>query len=309
MTALGVARRFRKLLGLLQLGIGALVGLDLVHQQIGLPAALLLGDATAVLGEHEQPGGDAGDDGENEKHRPQRRFQDRLGRVGIERNLKVDKRQHRADHAAEEEEHPEISADIGIERRRDPVGQDLVDHAEHLGRDARLRLAAIAAARFERAAQRADRPGICRAVRHVLGLERMLADRAPDQGMSAPILPRRAGDVETALRDISDRRRHDEGDREREKCRQRLQRGPEHAEERHDAGHRRGQHRSDAHRIDVVEMGALEFDPGRAEAERLVDGEVRHQRADPGDRHDGVKPKDVLQHLEDAELHQHAARS
>jgi hypothetical protein len=123
--------------------------------------------------------------------------------------------------------------------------------------------------------------------------------------MSAPVLPRRAGDVETALRDIRDRRRHDEGDRKREKCRQRLQRGADYAEERHDAGHRRGQHGADAHRIDVVEMGALEFDPGRAETERLVDGEVRHQRADPGDRHDGVKPKDVLEHLEDAELHQH----
>ena len=43
MTALGVARRFRKLLGLLQLGVGALVSLDLVHQQVGLPAALLFG--------------------------------------------------------------------------------------------------------------------------------------------------------------------------------------------------------------------------------------------------------------------------
>ena len=68
MAALGLARRFRDLLGLLQLGVGALVRLDLVHQQIGLPARLLLGDAAAVLRQHEQPGGDAGDDGENEEH-------------------------------------------------------------------------------------------------------------------------------------------------------------------------------------------------------------------------------------------------
>ena len=65
------------LLGLLQLGVGALVRLDLVHQQVGLPAGLLLGDAAAVLRQHEQPGGDAGDDGEDEEDGPQRRLEDR----------------------------------------------------------------------------------------------------------------------------------------------------------------------------------------------------------------------------------------
>ena len=198
MTALGVARRFGQFLGLLQLGVGALVRLDLVHQQVGLPARLLLGDAAAVLRENEQPGGDAGDDREDEEHGPQRRLQDRLGRVGIERDLEIDERQHRADDAAEKQQHAEIAPDVGIERLATGAagsgrpGRDL-------GRDAGLRLAAVAAAGFERAAQRADRPGIGRAVRHVLGFERMLADGAADQGMSAPVLPRRAGDVETAF--------------------------------------------------------------------------------------------------------------
>jgi hypothetical protein len=42
----------------------------------------------------------------------------------------------------------------------------------------RMRLAAIAAARVERTAQRADRSGIGRARRHVLGIEGVLADTA-----------------------------------------------------------------------------------------------------------------------------------
>ena len=88
--ALGLAGGFRDLLGLLQLGVGALVRVDLVHQQVGLAARFLLGDAPAVLRQHEQPGGDAGDDGEDEEDSPQRRLEELLGRVVIERDLEVD---------------------------------------------------------------------------------------------------------------------------------------------------------------------------------------------------------------------------
>ena len=70
--ALGLAGRFRDLFRLLQLGVGALVRLDLVHQEVGLPSRLLLSDAAAVLRQHEQPGGNAGDDGEDEENGPKR---------------------------------------------------------------------------------------------------------------------------------------------------------------------------------------------------------------------------------------------
>ena len=53
----------------------------------------------------------------------------------------------------------------------------------------------------------------------------------------------------------------------------------------------RGEHRADADRIDVVEMGALELDAGGTQAQRLVDHEIGDQRADPGDRDDGVEPE------------------
>jgi hypothetical protein len=47
-TAFRRACRFRDFLGFLQLGVGALVRLDLIHQQIGLPARLLFGHAACA---------------------------------------------------------------------------------------------------------------------------------------------------------------------------------------------------------------------------------------------------------------------
>ena len=120
--ALGLAGGFCRLLGLLQLGVGALVRLDLIHQQVGLPSGFLLGNAAAVLGEHEQPGGDAGDDGQDEEHRPQGRFDDVLGGIGAERHLEINKRQHRPDHAREQEQQAEVAPHIGFERADQLVG-------------------------------------------------------------------------------------------------------------------------------------------------------------------------------------------
>ena len=123
-AALRLAGGFRDLLGLLQLGVGALVRLDFVHQQVGLAAGLLLGDPAAVLRQHEQPGGDAGNDREDEEHAPQHGAQDFLGNLGIERNLEIDQQQHRADHPAEQQQNAEKAPDIGIERAHRPFRQD-----------------------------------------------------------------------------------------------------------------------------------------------------------------------------------------
>ena len=70
MAALGLIGRFGRLLGFLQFGVGALMRLDFVHQQIGLTARLFLGDAAAFLRENEQPRGHAGDDDEDEENGP-----------------------------------------------------------------------------------------------------------------------------------------------------------------------------------------------------------------------------------------------
>ena len=68
---------------------------------------------------------------------------------------------------------------------------------------------------------------------------------------------------------------------------------------------RRNAHGADPDRIDVVEVGALELDAGRRQAEALVDGEVGDDRAQPGDGDDREQAEDHLQRRVDAELHQH----
>ena len=279
--------------------------LDLVHQQIGLPARLLFGHAAAFLREDEQPGCNTRDDDQNEENGPQRRYQDFARSFHVECDQKIDQRQNGADHADKKRQHAEIAADMGVQKRDDSLRQCLAEPGEKLMGDARLRLAAIAAAGFERATQRADGSRVGRAVRHVLGLEMMLADRATDHLLAAPILPRRAGNIETALRRPGDEGSHHEGDGERKERRKRLQRRAQKAAKCRNADDRCGEHGADADRIDVIEMSALEFDARGTESQRLVDHEIGDQCAHPRHRHDGVKSKRVLQHLENAELHQH----
>ena len=73
-AALGHVGGFRHLLGSLQLGVGALVRVDFLHQQVGLALCFLLGHAPALVRQHEQPGRDADDDGQDDEHDPQRRL-------------------------------------------------------------------------------------------------------------------------------------------------------------------------------------------------------------------------------------------
>ena len=70
-AALGEVGGFGDFLGALQLGVGALVRVDFLDQQRGLPPRLRLRRAAALLRQHEQPGHHADDDGEREEHLPQ----------------------------------------------------------------------------------------------------------------------------------------------------------------------------------------------------------------------------------------------
>ena len=70
-AALGEVGGFGDLLGALELGVGALVRVDLLDQQRGLPPRLGLGGAAALLRQHEQPGDHADDDAEREEHLPE----------------------------------------------------------------------------------------------------------------------------------------------------------------------------------------------------------------------------------------------
>ncbi len=120
-----------------------------------------------------------------------------------------------------------------------------------------------------------------------------------------PVLVGAPGDVVAPVGGEGDRRRRDEGDRERQERREHLQRRPEEAGEGDHADEGADEHRADPDRVDVVEMRPLELDAGRAPAHRLVDHEVGDQRRHPGHRDDGVEAEDLLQHLVDAERHQH----
>ena len=122
-AALRLAGGFRRFLGLLQLGVGALVRLDLLHQQFGLALGLLLGDAAALVHQHEDPGRDRGDDRQDEEHRPQRRFEDVLLHVRFERDLEIDEGEHGADDRGEQQEHADILADVGVHRLDDAARQ------------------------------------------------------------------------------------------------------------------------------------------------------------------------------------------
>ena len=138
-----------------------------------------------------------------------------------------------------------------------------------------LVLQQVVAARIERAAERADRAVIGRAKGHVLALEVVLADAAAQlDALAVPVRLRLARDVVSAR---CPRRSAGAAT----KATNRPMNGaracaavPKQAEEGAGRADDRDRHRTDADRIDVVEVRALELDAARAEAQRLVDDEV-----------------------------------
>lgn len=132
----------------------------------------------------------------------------------------------------------------------------------------------------------------------------VLADAALDRFDVGPTPLRLARDVIFSVGEPGDDGRGDEGDRQRDEGRERFHGRAEQAVECRDRDDGRDRHRADADRVDVVEMGALELHLRRAQAEGLVDHEIRDQRTDPGDRDIGVERERLLQRLVDADLHQ-----
>ena len=91
---------------------------------------------------------------------------------------------------------------------------------------------------------------------------------------------------------------------ERDEWREDLRVLAERAHEREARQQHRDDQRAHAHGIDVVEVRALELDVLRAEAQRLVDDQVRGERAYPPGREVGVDDQDALDGAEDADLHE-----
>ena len=205
-AALGEIGGFRDFLGALQFGVGALVGVDFLDQQRGLPPGFLFRRAPALLRQHEQPGDHADDDGQRKEHFPQHAGELQIVGVDRRRGLQIDQAERQPDQAGGNREHAEIMPELRIDPGIDRLRQQRAERLGDLRLDPRMRLAEVVAARVERTAQRADRPGIGRTGRHVLGLERMLADAALDRFEVLPAALRLARDVIFAVGGPGDQR-------------------------------------------------------------------------------------------------------
>ena len=300
----GLAGFLGDLARLLQLGVGLVVQRDFAREQAGLAVRFFLRHAPAFAGEHQPPRDDARRQQQRRKHldegqaqlRQQRRIGGRQHRlfVIVDQPQQRAQEQHRDDH--QQQVVSEAVAQVAPGRLRQHSAHRLLP----LGRHARVRLAGIVAARIEAAAQRADRTLVGRAVRHVLGFVFLFADHA-GAGMD---VGRRARNVVLAARGQRDQWRGDKSGHQRDEGGKRLRL---HAEGAHERGHRqdrRQYHRTHAHRVDVVQVGAAELDAPGAQAQRLVDHQVGHHGGNPRDGDVRVQAQHLVQRLEYVELHQ-----
>ena len=126
-AALGEIGGLGDLLGALQFGVGALVRVDLLHQQRGLPPRFRLRRAPALLRQHEQPGDHADDDGQREEHLPQHVGQLQLSACTRCRGLQVDQAERQPDQPGGDREHaeivPELRVDPGVDRLRQQLAE------------------------------------------------------------------------------------------------------------------------------------------------------------------------------------------
>ena len=340
-AALGLVGRVGLRLGLLQGLVGAAVRVDLFDQQMRLAVRLLLRHQRALVLEHQPPHHHRADHQEGGEHLEQAHAQRELGAVarGVVQQavlrdhlglVRVDRREQQAERRHRQAHQQQILAELGIEPAPHGGGQQARRRLAPLGRPARVGLAEIVAAGVERAAQRADGALVGGARGHVVVFVLALANAALDRGGRGQALVgaggagritlhgrrRRCGrdgdhplrlarQVVAAARGPGNQRRRDESRDHRDGRREGLRPRPEGAQVGGDAQRRRHAHRAHADRVDVVEVGALEFDAARRPPQRLVDHQVGHHGHDPRDGEVGEEPQHLAERLEHAQLHQH----
>ena len=182
--------------------------------------------------------------------------------------------------------------------------QQPVERAHALVRQPRIGLAAVVAARVQRAAQRADRALVGRAHRHVRGFEMVFADHALQRLATLALQLVGARQVIPPTRRPGNERRGQHRSAQCNEGRHGLRHAAEQAQQRGHRQHRRNKHRADPDRVDVVQVRAAKLHMRRRQAQRLVDHQVGHHRADPGNRHQRVQTQHMFQRLEDAHFHQ-----
>jgi len=301
-AALGAVRALRRLLRRLQQRVGTPVGVDLALQEHVLPLRLLLRHLPALVDDHEPP----------RRHRAQHeqdgeRAQEHRVQVApdprVQLLLRVKEPQDRREHERHAGEHQHVLREPPQERGAGS-GQEPTEQVGELLVRLRLGLAAVAAARVERAAERADGAAVRGAGRHVLGLEAVAAHGAAKHRVPLAEQHRFPRHEEAAAGERGDERRGDERDDERDPCGRGLCSGAEHACVGRHGQQRRDHERPESGRVDVVQVRAPELDVLRREAERLVHDQIRHQRPDPGHREVRVEREHSLQCLEHAHRHQ-----
>ena len=306
-AGLGHIGGFGHLLGTLQLHIGALVRFDLLAEQLILAIRLILGEMTALVGEHHPPCRHRGKKRKQSKRVAKRAAQQSiclLVETSHLAGLIVVDAQHHADEQHQTEQHQQVLTGAEIDPPRNRIGQQQGEHALQLRSRARGRLAQITATRFQRTAQRADIRAIGRTTGHILGLEAVLAH---DTAHHLPRLARRLRlprNIEAATRQPRNQRGAEHPQEQRDEGRVGLCERAEPAQIGTDRHRRRDQHGPRTDWIDVVQVGALELDmPGR-KTQRFVDHQIRNQRADPGHCDIGVQPEHRLEGMEHAKQHQ-----
>jgi hypothetical protein len=179
-AALGLVGLVGGFLGLLQQRVGMPVRFDFLHQQLGLPVGFLLRHLPALVGQHQPPGDDAGqqqqrgaDLDEGGAHRGQAR---RIVGGQGQHFLVIEQADQQAEDRQDAGHQQQIMAQAGLQIGPRGAGQQTPQQRVPLRAEPRLGLAHIVAARIQRAAKRADAILIGRAMREVFAFVSVAAD-------------------------------------------------------------------------------------------------------------------------------------
>ena len=262
-------------LGLLQGAVGAFVRAYLPQQAICLAFCLIAGLSLALGGKDEHPHANPDHDQHGTENDGQKAVEIRLGLDAAD-----DQQQHpepQRQSRGKDQEHRQTRHQCGGHG----IGETVTDEGRQLMVQPRLGLAIIAACAVQRTAQRTDRTGVERAMRHVLGVKPVFADATFLQAHRRSQFGGRAGDIKPALGYDRDQGRHHKGRPQRDDRGQGMDQipaDPRIGQQRQDTGHH---HRPDPDGVHVIKMRATELDSLGAEAEGFVDHQIRHQRPDP----------------------------
>ena len=220
-AALGGIGGFGGFLRLLQFRAGDVMGDHLLHQLLHMMLAFLHRGAAALVGEDDHPGDDPADEREEEEEAEHQAGHLRRNVRHPAADLPVDAAQQGSISDGDGGHDGDEMADRRMDIAGYALGQQPFEPARGLLRGAAVGFAAIMAARFQRAAERADRRGIHGAMRHIDRLEGIFADDAA-LGFRALGPVRAAGDIIAAMGEERDHRRGGEGDGHADDRRERL---------------------------------------------------------------------------------------